>query len=68
MNQLNSVILKSFVNCYLNTWIVQRCVEHDDSEGEDVAGVRVGEDVRVQDAIALSKTFHHAIDFLGFAR
>ncbi len=47
MNQLYSVIFKSFVNFYLNTRIVQRCVEHDDSEGEDVAGVRVGKDVRI---------------------
>ena len=39
-------------------------VEHDDSKGEDVAGVRVGEDVRVELAVTLRKRLHHAVNLL----
>ena len=46
---------------------MQACVEHDDGEAEDVAGVRVCEDVWVELTIALSKCFHHPIDLLSLA-
>lgn len=48
--------------------IVQRRVEHNDGEAEHIAGVRVGEDVGIQLAVALREALHHAIDLLGFAR
>jgi hypothetical protein len=43
-------------------------VEHDDGEGEYVAGVRVLEDVLVELAVALRKTLHHPVNLLRFAR
>lgn len=47
--------------------IVQRRVQHDDREAQHIAGVRVGEDVRIQLAVALREALHHAIDLLRFA-
>ena len=43
-------------------------VEHDDGEGEDVARVRVAEDVGVELAVALRERLHHAVDLLRLAR
>ena len=51
----------------LDTWIVQAGVEHDDGKAEHVAGVGVGEDVRVELTIALGKSFHHTVNLLSFA-
>lgn len=48
--------------------IVERGVEHDDGETEHVAGVGVREYVRVELAVALGETLHHAIDLLRLAR
>lgn len=49
-------------------WIVQRCIEHNDGEAEHIAGVRVGKDIRIELAITLRKTLHHAIDLLRLTR
>ena len=51
----------------LHARVVQARVEHDDGEGEDVAGVRVGEDVRVELAVPLGEALHHAVNLLGLA-
>ncbi len=50
---------------YLDAGVVKAGVEHDNGEGEDVAGVRIGEYVRIQLAVPeenileLSKTPMH---------
>jgi len=46
---------------------VQRCIEHYNGEAEHVAGVRVGEYIRIQLAIALCEGLHHAVDLLRLA-
>ena len=46
---------------------MERRVEHDDGEAEDVAGVGVGEDVGVELAVPLGEALHHAVDLLGLA-
>ena len=52
----------------LNARVVQAGVEHDDRKAQHVAGVGVSEDIRVELAISLSKSFHHSVDFLCFSR
>ena len=42
-------------------------VEHDHGEGEDVRGVRGGEDARVTPTVPRRERFHHAIDLLRLA-
>jgi hypothetical protein len=59
---------KLFLKSYFYARVVQGCVEHDDCEGEDVARVRVGEDVRIQVAVALRERLHHPVNLLGFSR
>lgn len=52
----------------LDTGVMKTGVEHDDGEREDVARVRVGEDVRVVLAVPLSEALHHPVDLLRLAR
>ena len=51
----------------LDTGVVEASVEHDDGEAEDVAGVRVGEDVRVELTVSLSEGLHHSVNLLSLS-
>lgn len=66
-----SVHVDELLDCGLlfNAGVVQAGVEHYNGEGEDVAGVRVFEDVvlALTVAVALREALHHTVDFLGFA-
>jgi len=52
----------------LDARVMQAGVKHDDRKAQHVTGVGVGEYIRVELAISLSKSFHHSVDFLGFSR
>lgn len=51
----------------LYRWIMQRCVQHDYGEAQNVTSIGIGEYVRVQLTVSLCKTFHHSVDFLSLA-
>jgi hypothetical protein len=40
-----------YLKTYLDAGVVKAGVEHDNGEGEDVAGVRIGEYIRIQLAV-----------------
>ena len=50
----------------LHARVVERRVEHDDREGEDVAGVRIRKNIRIQNTVTLRETLHHSVNFLRF--
>ena len=50
----------------LNVGVVQSRVEHDDGEGEDVAGVGLVEQVGVLFAVVRGKSLHDAVDLHRF--
>lgn len=49
-------------------WIMQRRVQHNDGKAQHVAGVGVGENVRIQLAVPLGKAFHHPVNLLRLSR
>jgi len=49
---------------HLHARVVERRVEHDDREGEDVAGVRIRKNIRIQLTITLREALHHSVNFL----
>ena len=48
--------------------VVERRVEHDDGEGEDVAGVWLVKQFRVLITVARGEGLHDAVDLHGLAR
>lgn len=47
---------------------MQRRVQHNDGKAQHVAGVGVGENVRIQLAVPLGKAFHHPVNLLRLSR
>lgn len=46
---------------------MQGSIEHYNGEAKHIAGIRVGEYIRIKLAIALGEALHHAIDLLRLA-